>query len=463
MVVIIFQFLLADVITAASDKEIIPRDEFSVDEDEYGKIVRVNVEKIQDSTWPKVPGIKKYFPITPPPDETKLTHAVISNMKDVDGDGKIDIFRQLIEKPYSQVARFDDTGKLVWISKKLAPAAGDESGMPIVDLDGDGKYELVLSQWAKIYCIDADTGKIKWKKPLEKGGKPGPGSWDYPMVVGHFGDEKKLAVVVRAGLNVLCLTSSGETLWTYSLKGHTYGHALCRYDVDDDGYDEVFIGRNANTTALRSAGKLLWEDTSQKNHTDNFAFGDIDSDGRCEVIYDHDGCGGRGPLYVADAVTGRLKFTIDYHKKGMRHCQGFTVANFRPKLQGLEIVVVDKQSLMLLYDSQGNLLWKRNTPSSLVTKADWDGDGQMDILVFAVGINLDPAMSVWNGQGERLYAISWLPAPVRSHASMCAPGLGFDGFDDRDGNGRADVLVAYGPWKTGNPQYLFLMEAQEDF
>ena len=30
---------------------------------------------------------------------------------------------------------------------------------------------------------------------------------------------------------------------------------------------------------------------------------------------------------------------------------------------------------------------------------------------------------------------------------------------DIDGNGKADILVAYGPWKTGDPQYHFIAEA----
>jgi hypothetical protein len=44
---------------------------------------------------------------------------------------------------------------------------------------------------------------------------------------------------------------------------------------------------------------------------------------------------------------------------------------------------------------------------------------------------------------------------------MCAPGLGFDGFSDLDGNGLADVLVSFGPWKTGRPQHLFIAESTD--
>ncbi len=331
--------------------------------------------------------------------------------------------------------------------------------LPVEDLDGDGKYECVLSHWAATYCIDAETGRTKWKAELATGGEPGPGSWDYPMVVGHFADAERFAVAVRAGLKVHCFGADGKPLWTRQLEGQTYGHELDRYDVDGDGYHEIFIGRNRNVTALTHDGKLLWEDTTQQNHTDFFVFGDVDADGRCEVIYDHDGCGGRGPLYVADALTGRRERTADYRSAGLQHAQAMTCGDFRPDLPGLEFACTDKLHFLILFDAQGEVLWKRDVPTSLLSRADWDGDGAPDLLNFTVAVNVDGAFSVWNGQGKRLYAISWLPSPVRSHATGCGPALGFDGFADLDGNGRADVPVAFGPWAFGVRQNLFLMEA----
>ena len=64
------------------------------------------------------------------------------------------------------------------------------------------------------------------------------------------------------------------------------------------------------------------------------------------------------------------------------------------------------------------------------------------------------------GRRERLFAMSFLPTPAdcRVHASMCSPGLGFDGFTDLDGNGKADILVAHGNWKTGGHQFHFIAE-----
>ena len=430
---------------------------WTIVEDEFGALVRIDVEKIED--WGAVPCVRQCIEIPPEQDQDLPQHGVISNMKDVDGDGRQDIFCRLLEKPYSRIARFDDLGKQIWVSERLAPGSGDESGLPIVDLDNDGKYELVTSQWAETYCLDAATGKIIWKKELDKGGHPGPGSWDYPMVTGHFGDKEMLGVVVRVGLKMLCLDQQGEEIWSYPLKGNDYGHALCRGDIDGDGLDEVFSSRNGITEAFTPDGKILWSDTSQKNHSDNFAICDFDGDGKTEVIYDHDGCGGAGPLYIVDGISGKVKNSIDYRKEGMNHCQGWAFGDFNTDSPGLELAISAKSGPVLMYSSSGELLWKRSTPNALVTKGDWDGDGVLDILVFAIGINLEPIWSVWNGDGERLYAMSLLPAPVRTHATMCGPGLGYDGYTDLDGNGRANILMAHGPWKIGEqPQYLLHME-----
>ena len=442
----------------------VPEGEFAVENDKFGPIVRINVDRIKE--WSQVPGVKQCLSVPLAPGQTEPSHAVISNMEDVDGDGRMDIFCRVLEQPYSQVVRFDDRGRRVWTSERLAPGAGDESGMPITDLDGDGKYELVLSQWAALYCLDAATGKIKWQKELDKGGKPGPGTWDYPMVVGHFADKRQRAVVVRAGTKLLCFGPCGEALWSCPLSGTTSGHALVRGDLDGDGYEEVVSSRGGwkgggATEAVGRDVKVLWSDATQLNHSDNIAIADLDGDGRAECIYDHSGCGGGGPLYVVDGPTGTLKFTIDYRKQNYGHCQGFICADFDPAIPGRELAMTAKNGPLLFYNARGELLWKRNPPNTLCTKADWDGDGVQDVLVFAVGVNQDPIWSVWNGKGERLFAMSFLPSPQRSHATMCAPGVGYDGFGDRDGNGRADLLMAYGPWKTGNPQYLLRMECPE--
>ena len=44
-------------------------------------------------------------------------------------------------------------------------------------------------------------------------------------------------------------------------------------------------------------------------------------------------------------------------------------------------------------------------------RAEWDGDGDAEILAFGLGTNIDGMFSVWDGDGTRLFAISFLPCP----------------------------------------------------
>ena len=444
-------------------KALIPKTPYSIATDDFGEIVRVNVDLIEDLTT--VPGVKIAYPTDADPEQSEKHHAVISNMKDLNGDGNIHVFRALIDKPYTRIACYDAMGKQIWISDKIEAGGDDESGMQVVDIDGDGRFELILSQWAALYCLNAHTGKVKWKRELDKGGQAGAGGWDCPMVVGNFTSTDTLSIAVRSGLNLRCFDGMGNEIWHQPLSGtETYGHCLCRYDVNGDGLDEIYVARNKQVDVFAPDGKLLWSDTTQLNHSDQFAFGDFDGDGQIEVIYDHNGCGGNGPLNVCDPMTGALKYTIDYASAGLGHCQGFTMDKFCPDLPGLQIALVGKDHRLLLFGHDGQLLWQHRVPTGLVTRADWNGDGVPEILVFAVGIHIDPAWSVWNGKGERLFAMSFLPTPddCRVHASMCSPGLGFDGFTDLDGNKKADILVAYGNWKTGGAQFHFIAEMPDN-
>jgi len=102
-------------------------------EDKWGKIVRVNVLKIAAADWAKVPGVKKAWPMKGYEGVAGMAfHPVISEVKDVDADGKAEIFRCRSEHPGARIERLScDDGSAVWQSEPLGALHGDESRLPV--------------------------------------------------------------------------------------------------------------------------------------------------------------------------------------------------------------------------------------------------------------------------------------------------------------------------------------------
>jgi hypothetical protein len=70
----------------------------------------------------------------------------------------------------------------------MAALHGDESRLPVFDLDGDGVYSILHATKGGTWCVNAKTGKTEWSAKEAVG----------DIIVGHFLDRKKQAVMVRS-------------------------------------------------------------------------------------------------------------------------------------------------------------------------------------------------------------------------------------------------------------------------
>jgi len=447
--------------------DLVPNAEFVVGQDEYGPIVRVNLLKIQD--WTRVPGIQKAWKACyqKADAEDTFSNLILSEVVNVDGSKHFHAFCY-IDWYTSHIARYDDAGNCLWVSDRLPPRAGDESRLPVVDLDRDGIREVLSTQkhpekgGGAVVCLNADTGKLKWQRDLEGEVRK---VMENPMVVGHFSGPEAFDIVTRCDRTLYCLDAQGVLQWKHDLsETYLYGHELYWYDVDNDGLDEIFVSTDRQFTVFRGDGTMLWQDTTSRKHSDFIGCGDMDDDGRIEVVYDHDGCGGAGPLYIADALTGEVESTVDYRAAGLGHAQGGVVGKFRADVSGLQIFLNEKITGTCMFDNKGNLLWKNDAAGSLASSGDWDGDGLLDAMCFALGTNRDGIFSVWDGRGKRKYAISFLPSPIHIRGIAHAGPAGLIGRlrqSDLTGDGKADVIMSFGRWGNSPDQYLFVMGEPE--
>ena len=447
---------------------LVPDAEFVVGQDEYGPIVRVNLLKIQN--WTAVPGIKKVWKARyeQPDLEDTFSNLILSEVVRIDGSDRLHAFCY-IDWHKSHIARYDEAGNCLWVSDNLLPRAGDESRLPVIDLDGDGTLEVVSTQkypekgGGAVICLNADTGKLKWQQDCAGSTQKGI---ENPLVVGHFTDSENHDIAALFERTLYCFDAQGALRWKHDLSdSYLYGHELYWYDVDGDGLDEIFVSTDKQFTAFQGDGTILWQDKTSKKHSDFIGCGDMDGDGRIEVVYDHDGCGGAGPLYIADALTGEIKSKVDYRSAGLTHAQGGVVGKFREDVPGLQIFLNDKITGIYMFDNKGNLLWMNNAAGSLASSGDWDGDGVLEAMCFALGTNRDGIFSVWDGHGKRKYAISFLPSPIHLPGIAHAAPAGYIGRllqSDLTGDGKADVVMSFGRWGNSPDQYLLLMGEPEN-
>ncbi len=412
---------------------------FSVADDELGTVYRVDMEKVESAAdLTAVPGVKIAWNLH------GRNFSWLANARDVDGDGKIDLIAGVEVNGNRRIVRYEQDGQRIWSSEQVNTGLGHESGMAVEDLDNDGRYEVIFNVHRQLWCLDADTGKTKWKIDL-------PECRDnyQASVVGHFIDRKRLAVVCRVYRDVTCYDAAGKKAWTYRIDNKDlYGHEMTCYDADGDGLDEAYVSLGGKFLAIGGDGKLRWADAKCRNHSDFILCGDVDDDGNREIVYDRDGCTAkRGPIVCVDGRTGKLVWQWKYARPGKDHLQRATLGDFDPLRPGLELAAVGKRrglGGLIMWSDAGGPAWRRDIPAGWVTCGNWDGDGRPEIMP---SLAVSGGWEVWTGAGQRVYAIAGIgamPLGVES-AGPQRP--------DLDGNGKADVLL----W-TGCG-YIVLMEA----
>ena len=229
---------------------------------------------------------------------------------------------RLMDGPNSEVAAswdggievIDATGRVVW-QKELPRPSG--STPVLVDLDGDGKLDIILNAKSEVVALKGDTGAVLWKYVV-------PDTAFITPAAGQFVPNGKPRIVTGDDLGVVyVLDESGKLLWRQDRIFGPRGvpEQLAQYagisevglaDLDRTGERQVVATtKSGETVALSARGERLWWFASYERKVGtslarggHLAFADLDGNGKLEIVLSQQD----SYLYVLDS-KGQKKWT----------------------------------------------------------------------------------------------------------------------------------------------------------
>lgn len=202
---------------------------------------------------------------------------------DLDGDGKFEVLAA--DSSTGTLFCLDGAGKEKW--KHKLPNSTD-SPPAVADIDGDGKLEIVIGTMSlgdkhgRVVVLDAATRKEKWTT----------------KVPGHVQSEPTLFDLGNGGLDVLVTTwrgdkavralsfKTGKELWSHVMKGDMY-HGVSAFN--SDGKKVVAASIAGDVTMLDEKGKVIWAKEPGGYLFAPSVVHDVDGDGKLEIVV----CGGK--------------------------------------------------------------------------------------------------------------------------------------------------------------------------
>jgi len=321
------------------------------------------------------------------------------------------------------------------------------SSVTSLDLNGDGKNEIIYQYGGSLIALNTATGKQLWKSaPLGDG-----------YVYGLFDcgkDGATVLVTTFGGALRLLDPKTGRTLSestvTVAIRSVHVG------DVNGDGKEEIVYGDSEHICCISFnesyTHKTLWKKTWNefKSYQPSIALGDFDGDGVLDIFY----CT-KGEVAVYDGVNGDKKasekwtsggslgngrnygefFAVDINGDGL--CD---VVMMNPYLcEHSSVLVSNGEKLSLLwdnfheFDSNGN---EKSLKVMIEGFDDHDGDGRYEIIY-----------SVYNDDGENKWKTYIFHADetdlnAAKNNAQVIDGVIFSGAVDLDGDGKNELILS---------------------
>lgn len=122
--------------------------------------------------------------------------------------------------------------------------------LQLIDLDGDGKDEIIAAAWEGVFVLRRETSG-RWSKAKLGAGNQGPqpNKGASEVKVGRLRDGRRYIATIEPwhGFQVVVYTppKSGDGSWERRVIDEPvkWGHAVWSADLDGDGDDEILIGQ----------------------------------------------------------------------------------------------------------------------------------------------------------------------------------------------------------------------------
>ncbi|MBK8492797.1 MAG: VCBS repeat-containing protein [Saprospirales bacterium] len=313
---------------------------------------------------------------------------------DLDQDGALDVFINGSCNPHAFCIN-GQTGALKW----SVPSGGGDSPPTVGDVDGDGKPEVLFGNFSgQVRILNGENGSLaKSIQVFPNALQTAPtlcdvnqdGHLDF-IVANYFSSEGSFVYAFDF--------ASGQPIWVNEMTdpaGDYYAyHGGAVADIDGDGKEEYVIGGGNGTIRALNVedGSVLWMKSGLVSVINAISIANLDEDAALEVIYnnnDYETFDSR--IGVLDGLTGQLEWSYPIDFSAFR---GMAVSdiNGNGKLDLVsghflgELIAVEPFSgLIWNTDLAGyfnpGLPWFDVDHGPLV--ADFDGDDTLEVFTVA--------------------------------------------------------------------------------
>jgi len=265
------------------------------------------------------------------------------------------------------------------------PSAVDWGATLIVAADIDthqGTEIIAADNGGHLICL-SDQGTPLWQITNKSGFNTAPAVADIDL------DGKLDILIGTSTVPLVCFSGHGEKKWQFS-EGKSCGSSPLICDLNQDQKPEILVGRNESLTLLDNQGKVQWDYQMRKSIHDAIAVGDLDGDGKEEII----AVDLFGQAVCLD-YTGKLVWKANVEERVRRSPAIADIdGDFRP-----EIIIGGYSAALHIFDTEGNL--EERIPLSRA----------MNSSPTIVDFRNDHRLAVVTAAETEVTAFSWMTSP----------------------------------------------------